>query len=273
MDASKDKIDIINANTSDKKSEKYALRPRSAIKRQKQEQYQPEFIPKRPRRIKPRSTSISKYRRKTANARERHRMQVINTAFESLRKVLPEGIELCTSSSTSTKISTLRQAVNYIRGLSDMLEDDGDSTESKSSNGHPSVSDQKKNTPAEPSSTLHYNHPQTVLPVTNKNLLRCPRTSSLQYLQPSSYYFSSAQAHFSVPASKNFVASPSARGSLSSTSDLEELLSDDSEFLEDNFDVFHDISSMTSTDPFEVLLEAEKNCSAFTNHEWYYNFF
>ncbi|XP_068221213.1 helix-loop-helix protein delilah-like [Palaemon carinicauda] len=243
----------------DQNGEKYALRPRSTIKRQKPEQYQPDFIPKRTRRLKPKSTPLSKYRRKTANARERHRMKVINTAFESLRKALPDGMELCASSSTMTKITTLRLAVSYIRSLSNMLESDASGMEAGKKSLDQFQGGQQDRGPVSVNSSPTYTLPQTVAQLTNKNILRCPRPSAIQYSHPSSYYFSSGQSHMSN------ASSTSVRGSLSSTSDLEELLSDDSEFLEDSFDVFHDIQNMASNDPFEVLLEAEKSCQGFAN--------
>lgn len=63
--------------------------------------------------------TLSKYRRNTANARERERMKEINTAFSALRGVLPA---FATSQMPSmTKITTLQLASSYIRALSDML--------------------------------------------------------------------------------------------------------------------------------------------------------
>ncbi|XP_064103728.1 helix-loop-helix protein delilah-like [Macrobrachium nipponense] len=271
MSDPKNTMDNAVTNLCDQNGEKYALRPRSNIKRQKQEQYQPDFIPKRPRRLKPKSTPLSKYRRKTANARERHRMKVINTAFESLRKVLPAGMDLCATSSTMTKITTLRLAVSYIRSLSNMLESDASGTDAskKPPDGVQFQAEQQERGPSSVDTSSTYTLPQTVAQVTNKNILRCPRPPTVQYGQPSGYYFSSSHSHMSNVSAKSYAFSPSSsssvRGSLSSTSDLEELLSDDSEFLEDNFDVFHDIQNMASNDPFEVLLEAEKSCQGFAN--------
>ena len=68
---------------------------------------------------------ISKYRRKNANARERTRMQEINSAFELLRNSVPKTIDQATDKSQSndknTKITTLRLAMNYINFLSSVL--------------------------------------------------------------------------------------------------------------------------------------------------------
>ncbi|XP_013420413.1 helix-loop-helix protein delilah-like [Lingula anatina] len=63
---------------------------------------------------------LSKYRRRTANARERDRMKEMNDAFETLRTVIPsypvgdDGLKV-------TKITTLRLALNYIKALRDTL--------------------------------------------------------------------------------------------------------------------------------------------------------
>jgi hypothetical protein len=65
---------------------------------------------------------LSKYRRKTANGRERHRMLEINSAFETLQEVLP-NIE-CEQNTKITKITTLRLAMNYIAALRQMLGND-----------------------------------------------------------------------------------------------------------------------------------------------------
>ena len=67
---------------------------------------------------------MSKYRRKTANARERMRMGEINSAFEKLKEKIPLptvglGRQKCEK---LTKINLLHIAINYIRTLEDILE-------------------------------------------------------------------------------------------------------------------------------------------------------
>lgn len=102
----------------------YALRPRATRKCDEDEAApEPEeWRPSRTRR-KPKSMPLSKYRRKTANARERGRMREINEAFESLRRVIPHvNVEEC-SSEKLTKITTLRLAMKYISALDNALHD------------------------------------------------------------------------------------------------------------------------------------------------------
>lgn len=73
---------------------------------------------------KQKAAPLSKYRRKTANARERIRMREINSAFEHLRNCVP--LSICEGSPTTnneklTKITTLRLAMKYISTLNDIL--------------------------------------------------------------------------------------------------------------------------------------------------------
>ncbi|XP_062843951.1 neurogenic differentiation factor 6-B [Trichomycterus rosablanca] len=71
-----------------------------------------------PRRRQSAGTSDrTRVRRQEANTRERSRMHGLNSALESLRKVVP-----CYSSAQKlSKIETLRLAKNYIRALSETL--------------------------------------------------------------------------------------------------------------------------------------------------------
>lgn len=73
---------------------------------------------------KSKAAPLSKYRRKTANARERTRMREINSAFEHLRQCVPvsiTGVETPSTNEKLTKITTLRLAMKYIRILSEIL--------------------------------------------------------------------------------------------------------------------------------------------------------
>lgn len=73
---------------------------------------------------KQKAAPLSKYRRKTANARERNRMREINQAFETLRRVIPHmqaSSQVPGSNEKLTKITTLRLAMKYISTLSAAL--------------------------------------------------------------------------------------------------------------------------------------------------------
>lgn len=101
-----------------------------------------------PKKEKPKTKAppLSKYRRKTANARERTRMREINSAFENLRNCVP--MSMCLNNNAShfdplyltthqapgaqmqvttpgneklTKITTLKLAMKYIRMLTGVL--------------------------------------------------------------------------------------------------------------------------------------------------------
>ena len=96
--------------------EKYRLRPRKRCGVSEEEEE--EVWTKRRRKGSSKSAPLSKYRRKTANARERSRMREINEAFDTLRRAVPvcgDGAERL------TKISTLRLAMSYIAALSEAL--------------------------------------------------------------------------------------------------------------------------------------------------------
>lgn len=79
-------------------------------------------------KTKTKAEPLSKYRRKTANARERTRMREINSAFETLRNCVPVTVTdgpvaapQSPSNEKLTKITTLRLAMKYITLLSDSL--------------------------------------------------------------------------------------------------------------------------------------------------------
>ncbi len=86
---------------------------------------------KRGPKPRPRPLPMSKYRRKTANLRERQRMGEINNAFDLLKSKIPELSNLGSGSSAQggnnkagdkmTKINVLHVAVNYIRALENIL--------------------------------------------------------------------------------------------------------------------------------------------------------
>nr|KAG5698104.1 hypothetical protein BaRGS_031794 [Batillaria attramentaria] len=112
--------------------DKYNLRRSSLRVRAQTEQKT-----RQPKERKPKSRPppLSKYRRRSANARERCRMQEMNEAFEDLKKALPQaGLEASGGEvnpkckGQPTKITVLRLAINYINALSDILgyHSDGD---------------------------------------------------------------------------------------------------------------------------------------------------
>ena len=101
----------------------YKLRDVSIKKREEMEirKNQPKKRGPKPR---PKSAPMSKYRRKTANLRERLRMGEINVAFEKLRDKLPNPMAQAGKAKCEklTKINILHVAINYIRAMENLLE-------------------------------------------------------------------------------------------------------------------------------------------------------
>ncbi|KAG8259667.1 hypothetical protein J6590_008703 [Homalodisca vitripennis] len=112
-----------NNNSPGEKS--YSLRPRAALKKDEEDTDQEESWRPRGRskkRSKQKCLPLSKYRRKTANARERSRMREINEAFEALRRALPHfNSRNENPNEKTTKIMTLRLAMKYITALDSAL--------------------------------------------------------------------------------------------------------------------------------------------------------
>merc|ERR1711944_165327 len=116
---------------------KYVLRECSIKKRNEVEvkKAQPKKRGPKPR---PKPQPMSKYRRKTANLRERERMGEINNAFEHLKEKIPTPLVVSDNNKSCngnekrnnrcekmTKINVLHIAINYIRALESIL-DTGD---------------------------------------------------------------------------------------------------------------------------------------------------
>lgn len=97
-----------------------SLRLRSIHKRIETEKNR--HLPKQ-RKSRERPAPLSKYRRKTANARERQRMQEVNNAFERLKESIPHHKLNAVEEKKDTKITTLRCAITYINSLSGLLTD------------------------------------------------------------------------------------------------------------------------------------------------------
>lgn len=109
------------------KGDKYSLRPRSMRRVTENLQKSLDFDEKtkstsKAHKPKQKPAPLSKYRRKTANARERNRMREINQAFEALRSVIPQMATAHSHNNEKlTKITTLRLAMKYISALSATL--------------------------------------------------------------------------------------------------------------------------------------------------------
>ena len=118
------------SNNNSKNNKNYALRAGSIQKRIEVEHRKKE-PKKRGPKPRPRPQPMSKYRRKTANLRERERMGEINNAFERLRAQIPAPIASIESERVGpklekmTKINILHVTINYIKALESIL-DTGD---------------------------------------------------------------------------------------------------------------------------------------------------
>merc|ERR1712079_480699 len=66
---------------------------------------------------------LSKYRRKSANAKERERMKKQNDVFEVLKQILPVDKARKNDEDKETKVTTLRSAIEYINSLQSLLDD------------------------------------------------------------------------------------------------------------------------------------------------------
>ncbi|XP_064104101.1 helix-loop-helix protein delilah-like [Macrobrachium nipponense] len=216
-------------------SEKYGLRPRSVTNRFRLERERGKSPKKDPSKAaKARPPPLSKYRRKTANARERHRMREINDAFESLRQTLPD---FCSrkAATAMTKITTLRLAVNYIRTLSHILEDGHPGDVSFIDSLHMDIS---------------FGETQFSKPtMSERNEFHCKTTTGIEE--------SLGSPGLSCPVSTISSRSSSpVRGSLSSA-ELNDLCPEDAYIFEDNLDAFNDIPALQEVDPLALLLSSE----------------
>ena len=111
-------------NLETKKAKKsYKLRDASVKKREEVETRK-NTPRKRGPKPRPKTAPMSKYRRRTANLRERLRMGEINVAFEKLRDKLPNPMAQAgkTKCEKLTKINILHVAINYIRAMENLLE-------------------------------------------------------------------------------------------------------------------------------------------------------
>lgn len=73
------------------------------------------------------SAPVKRYRQLRRNARERERQGRLNSAFDVLRSVIPDYLSGKGPDGKLTQIETLRLATNYIEALSELL-DDNDQT-------------------------------------------------------------------------------------------------------------------------------------------------
>ena len=104
-----------------KNSKAYTLRACSIQKRMETE-HRKALPKKRGPKPRPKTAPMSKYRRKTANLRERQRMGEINSAFERLRDKIPNPVLSGRGKCEKlTKINILHVTINYIRAMENLL--------------------------------------------------------------------------------------------------------------------------------------------------------
>merc|ERR1712062_712809 len=134
---SSNKNQLRKTNPKNMMKDKYKFREASLKKRNEVEvRAKKEGPKKRGPKPRPKPQPMSKYRRKTANLRERERMGEINNAFEHLKEKIPTPLVMADNSrhcsnekrnrcEKMTKINVLHIAINYIRALESIL-DTGD---------------------------------------------------------------------------------------------------------------------------------------------------
>ena len=75
-------------------------------------------------RLNPQSIPITKTKQMgRRNARERNRVRYLNMTFEHLRQHLPQKTNSKGKAKKMSKVDTLRGAIDYIRGLQELLDD------------------------------------------------------------------------------------------------------------------------------------------------------
>lgn len=99
----------------------YNLRPRGSVGSALPTTVPAKFEPEEsPQPSKPKRQRNSLKKRLLVNARERDRMRVLNNGFQALRDALPCYI----ADGHMAKITTLRLAINYIKALNEVLNED-----------------------------------------------------------------------------------------------------------------------------------------------------
>ena len=74
-------------------------------------------------RLSSQSVAIKKPQMGRRNARERNRVRYLNMTFEHLRQHLPQKTNSKGKAKKMSKVDTLRGAIDYIRGLQELLDD------------------------------------------------------------------------------------------------------------------------------------------------------